>query len=67
MTFKELTAHFGTASDMARAIGVTRQCVGNWKARGGIRSIPARQAQRIAEVSGGAFAWNEQTGRLERV
>jgi len=36
MTFTQICSHFGTASAAARALGLSRQSLQNWKTRGRI-------------------------------
>jgi DNA-binding transcriptional regulator YdaS (Cro superfamily) len=50
--FAELTLHFGTQVEMARALGVSRSAVSHWVRRG---SIPAERAIAIEILTAGEF------------
>jgi hypothetical protein len=53
MTLAQLTKAYGSDSDIARAIGCSRQLVAYWRAHGGVIA-PARQAW-IEVKTGGKF------------
>lgn len=50
MTYTQLCSHFGTGSDVARALGLSRQTVQNWKTR---KRIPFDQQYRIQLLTQG--------------
>ncbi len=50
MTYTQLIKHFGGVAAAARKIGMTRQCLYEWKKRG---AIPYPRQLYIQEVSGG--------------
>lgn len=49
--FQKLIDQFGSASNMARALGVTRGAVTQW----GIDGLPSKQAIEIEKLTGGKF------------
>lgn len=50
MTYTQIVKHFGGVSKAAQAIGMTRQCLYEWRRRGG---IPYPRQLYIQEVSKG--------------
>lgn len=51
MTFEDLISHFGTQAEAARAIGVTRGRVWQWRLEG----IPLLRQFQIERITGGAL------------
>lgn len=49
--YEKLIEHFGTAANMARALGVTRVAVALW----GVEGIPPQRAIQIERATGGRF------------
>jgi len=49
--FQKLISHFGSHSNLARALGVTRVAVTLW----GTEGIPATRAIQIERITGGKF------------
>lgn len=49
--YYKIISHFGTQANLARALGVSRVAVTQWKTDG----IPANQAIEIERITGGKF------------
>lgn len=50
MKFEEVVEYFGSQSEIAREMGITRGAVHLWKVR---QKIPTRKQKLMAEISGG--------------
>ncbi len=50
--FQQVVAHFGSQSELARAMGVSRSAVCQWKALG---AIPPKQCKQIEVLTNGKF------------
>lgn len=48
-TLDKLKAHFGSYSELAKALGITRQAINDWRVKGAIPSGCAIEIERLTE------------------